>query len=260
MLVEGNYALKAKKLLDFNSRSKNGSGALSKQIYKVLSERIVTFDLEPYDQLSEINVAEELGVSRTPIREAFVRLSELGLVDIYPQRGTIVAPLRLPDLEKSQFMREALEIALLRRAMASPDRAALIEELKAEIVIQSTFSKLGDMERFYASDEDFHGRIAAYAGLPSIVGEIERAKVHMNRARHLMITGIEDIDMVLEQHKVIVAAMESGDLPAVEEAMQKHLRRVLEFIGKAIEKFPNYFETPSPKPDATSGERIEAAQ
>lgn len=250
--------MNAKKLLDLNSRSKEGSGALSKQIYKSLGERIISFGLKPYEQLSEINVAEELGVSRTPVREAFVRLSELGLVDIYPQRGTVVAPLRLPDLEKSQFMREALEIALLRRAMASPERGKLIEKLKAEITIQTTFYKLGEMVRFYESDEDFHGHIAAYAGLPSIVAEIERAKVHMNRARHLMITGIEDIGIVLKQHKTIVDAMERGDLLAAEEAMHKHLRRVLDFTGKAIEKFPEYFELPSTRASGSRTSRSEA--
>lgn len=238
--------MKTNQILDFNSRGRNSSGALSKQIFKVLIERIVSFELKPFEQLSEVNVAEDMGVSRTPIREAFVRLSELGLVDIYPQRGTLVSPLRIPDLERSQFMREALEISLLRRAMASPARAALVDKLRAEIVVQTTFAKLGDMERFYISDEEFHGQIASFAGMSSIIGEIDRAKVHMNRARHLMITGIEDIMVVLKQHAAIVDSIENNDLVAAEAAMQTHLRRVLEFIGKAIEKFPDYFEADEP--------------
>jgi DNA-binding GntR family transcriptional regulator len=211
-------------------------------MFKVLSERIIALELTPHEQLSETNVAAELGVSRTPVREAFVRLSELGLVDIYPQRGTLVAPLRLPDLEKSQFMREALEIALLRRAMASPDIGKLIEKLRAEIVVQKTFVELGDMDRFYDSDEDFHGRIATFAGMGSILAEIERAKIHMNRARHLMITGIEDVRVIIRQHEALVDAMAKGDLPAAEEAMQTHLRRVLKIVNQAIEKFPDYFD------------------
>jgi DNA-binding GntR family transcriptional regulator len=234
--------LKPRQALDFNSRSGNGSGALSKQIFRILSERIVALELTPHEQLSETNIASELGVSRTPVREAFVRLSELGLVDIYPQRGTLVAPMRLPDLEKSQFMREALEIALLRRAMSSPDVGQLIGKLRAEIVVQKTFAELGEMDRFYDADEDFHGHIATFAGMRSILAEIERAKIHMNRARHLMITGIEDVHVVIHQHEALVDAMAKGDLPAAEDAMQMHLRRVLKIVNQAIEKFPAYFD------------------
>jgi DNA-binding GntR family transcriptional regulator len=222
------------------------AAALSLQIHDLLRERIVTFGLRPYEQISEQHIATELGVSRTPVREALVRLSELGLIDIFPQRGTVIAPLRIADLEKSQFLREALEIALLRRAMVRPGLDALVQSLKSELAIQSTFVELRDPQRFYPSDEQFHALIAAQAGLVSAVGEIDRAKIHMDRFRHLMLAEIEDLRMILDQHKAIVEAIAANDSANAERAMQTHLRRILEFVGQAIEKYPAYFESAEP--------------
>jgi GntR family transcriptional regulator, rspAB operon transcriptional repressor len=232
------------KLYQTAGRHRRGGGAaLSLQIRDLLRERIVTFALRPYEQISEQNIASELGVSRTPVREALVRLSELGLVDIFPQRGTVIAPLRIADLEKSQFLREALEIALLKRAMARPGLEALVQSLKSELAIQSTLVELRDAQRFYASDEEFHAFIAAQAGLGSVVGEVERAKIHMDRFRHLMLAGIEDLPTVLDQHKAIVEAIAANDSIGAQGAMETHLRRVLEFVRRAADKYPDYFES-----------------
>lgn len=225
------------------SRKAGGGESLSRQIFWELSERIISFKLKPFESLSEVSIAEELGVSRTPTREALVRLVDLGLVEVFPQRGTFVTPLRMPDLAQSQFLRESLEIGLLRRAFERGEFKALVSGLRAEIAIQRTCADLGEMEQFYDSDERFHRRIAEAAGMPNIAAEIDRVKVHMDRFRHLMITGIEDIGSVLLQHVSITDAIEAGDLPAVEAAMQAHLRRIMQYADKAMDAFPHYFES-----------------
>lgn len=228
--------------LDVGYRKSDGGGALAKQIFNLLCERILLFHLEPYEQISEKNVATELGVSRTPVREAMVRLSELGLVDIFPQRGTVVAPLRIRDLKTSQFVREALEISILKRALAEPDQSDLVQKLRSELTIQKAFVDVGDVKRFYASDENFHAIIASHAGLPSILVEIERAKIHVDRFRHLMLSGIENLETILRQHTAIVDSIENGKFAECEKAMQAHLRRILEFVDESKQRYPKYFE------------------
>ncbi|MBE7186476.1 MAG: GntR family transcriptional regulator, partial [Methylobacterium mesophilicum] len=79
--------------------------ATAARVFATLLESILTFELKPFDEISEGGLAERLGVSRTPVREALARLAKLGLVDIFPQRGTVVAPLRVADLKRSQFLR-----------------------------------------------------------------------------------------------------------------------------------------------------------
>jgi DNA-binding GntR family transcriptional regulator len=198
--------------------------------------------MKPFEPISENALALELGLSRTPVREALARLAELGFVDIFPQSGTVIAPLRLTDLEKSQFLREALELAFLRRAMERGRSAALMRRLRTDIAVQRTFVEAEDATRFYAADEQFHHEIAAHAGLSSVLPEMARAKTHMDRFRHLMLTGLESLPIVLAQHEAIVDAIESGDAEQAARALQTHLRRILDFVEKARAAHPQFFE------------------
>ena len=92
------------------------SGSIATQIYEHLMHKILDMQLRPFQELSEARLAAELGVSRTPVREALARLARRGLVDILPQRGTLVSRLSESMLAKSRFIREALERPLARLA------------------------------------------------------------------------------------------------------------------------------------------------
>ncbi|WP_102958123.1 GntR family transcriptional regulator [Mangrovicella endophytica] len=216
--------------------------AATQRVFAILLQRILTFDLKPFDEISEGGLAEQMGVSRTPVREALARLAKLQLVDIFPQRGTVVAPLRVRDLKRSQFLRESLEWGLLRRALRAPMRLALVHALNDEIAVQRTLAGIGDEARFYASDELFHRRIASAAGLPDIWPDISDAKLHMDRFRHLMLASVETLPVIVEQHECIVAALEAADRDAAESALKTHLRRIFAFLGPAYEAHPDYFQ------------------
>ena len=216
--------------------------AASLRVFATLLQRILTFDLKPFDGISEGVLAEQMGVSRTPVREALARLAKLQLVDIYPQRGTVIAPLRVADLKRSQFVRESLEWGLLRRALRSPERPRLVDMLKAEIAVQRTLASIGDEARFYASDELFHRRIAWAAGLPDIWEGISDVKLHMDRFRHLMLASVETLSVIVEQHEKIAAAIDACSREAAELALKTHLRRIFAFLRPAYEAHPEYFE------------------
>jgi DNA-binding GntR family transcriptional regulator len=216
--------------------------AATQRVFATLLQRILTFDLKPFDEISEGGLAEQMGVSRTPVREALARLSKLQLVDIFPQRGTVIAPLRVADLKRSQFVRESLESALLRRALRSPERPRLVDTLRAEIAVQRTLASIGDEARFYASDELFHRRIASAAGLPDIWEDISDAKLHMDRFRHLMLASVETLSVIVEQHERIVAAIDASDREAADLALKTHLRRIFAFLRPAYNAHPEYFE------------------
>lgn len=218
------------------------TGSLSQQLYEYLFDRICRFELKPNQKLSEAALSDSLGVSRTPAREALARLAEQGLVDILPQRGTRVAPLRLADLETSQFMREALELAILRRAMEQPDRSSLVAALRDEITLQRAYVAVRDKAQFYAADNRFHGLIATFAGCSPVIPELTRAKLHMDRFRQLMVEGVEDLPMVIRQHEDLVTAIEAGDKSAAEDRLQTHLRRIFAYVDEARTRFPEYFE------------------
>lgn len=218
------------------------SASLSQQLYELLLDRILRFDLLPNQRLSEATLAESLGVSRTPTREALARLAEQGLIDVLPQRGTHVAPLRLADLESSQFMREALELAILRRAMDRSSTGDLAARLDDEITLQHAFVRVRDKAQFSASDDRFHGHIAEAAGLAPVQAELARVKLHMDRFRHLMVAGVEDLPVVVAQHEEIRDAIAAGDAAAAVARLRDHLRRIFAYVGEARRRFPGYFE------------------
>ncbi|MCP4383732.1 MAG: GntR family transcriptional regulator [Hyphomicrobiales bacterium] len=220
-----------------------GKSSLTDRIHDLLRDQIVSFELKPFHAISDKKLAEKIGVSRTPVREALARLAARGLVDIYPQRGTVVSPLRRIDLERSQFVREALEVGLVQRVAALDGRFELTRKLRAEVALQETFAELGDDHRFYTSDEDFHRLIATYAGLPGIWEDIGPSKIHMDRCRHLTLATVEkDVRIITDQHNAIIDAIERGDPDTAAEAMRAHLRRVLQFVDQLMEIHPEYFE------------------
>ena len=227
---------------------------MTDRVYLAMRDQIVGLELEPLSMISEKRISEEMGVSRTPVREALARLAAHNLVDIYPQRGTFVSPFRRPDLERSQFLREALEVALVQRVIELPDRAELVKRLRAEVELQETFASILDEQRFFQSDEDFHRLISNYAGLPGLWEEIQRSKVHMDRCRHLALASVEkDIKAITTQHIAIVDAVEAGDAVAAPAAMSIHLRRIFNTVDKVMELNPQYFEGKFPNQTATHG-------
>ncbi len=212
------------------------------KVYDILLGLIVTFKLKPFALLSEKAVSEALHVSRSPVREALARLATVGLVDIYAQRGSIVAPLRVKDLEHSQFLRECVEVGLLQKACQLPDRSELCRQLYGEIALQETLAAIGDHARFSKSDELFHHYVAVAAGFPDIWSEISNAKLHMNRFRTLTYPDMDSLATIIAQHKKIAEAIEKGSEADATRAMQEHLRKIFPLIPELIGKFPDYFE------------------
>ena len=213
--------------------------------FEKLLRLIVDLELKPFQRLSETSVAKMLDLGRTPVREALVRLETLGFVEIRPQRGTMVAPLRISDLAQSQFIRESLEVALLRRAMETGNRVEMASRLEKEVILQRAYLEIDDKESFLASDEAFHSLIAEYAGLSGVMHEIARSRAHMDRFRRLNVDWGDDLEEVRVQHAQIVAAIKDGDDDKAEAYLLNHLRRVYVFLEKVHVEYPEYFE-PSP--------------
>jgi DNA-binding GntR family transcriptional regulator len=216
--------------------------SLSGRLFVELHRRILALELKPGQTVSEQLICDEFGVSRAPVRDALRRLSDRRLVDILPQRGTIVAPIRIQDLERAQFLREAVEVALAKRAIASPKREVLCATLRNEVRMQSVLKEVGERDRFYASDERFHRMIAEFVNLGHVLTEIDRVKVQMDRFRMLIIGGFEDIPTIIDQHSGIVDAFEAGDAADMEQKLLAHLRRVFDLLPNVMRLYPEHFE------------------
>ncbi len=195
-------------------------------VYEWLRGEIVMNVLKPQEPIREGAIAERLGVSRTPVREALLRLADLGLVDIFPQSGTRVAPIRVSKVRAAQLIREAVEVEVVARAAAAATPADL-GALDTIIEDQTRASERGDMRRLFELDEAFHRAIFAIPGCLSAADELEDIKLHLNRLRYLSVDWPRSAGHIVAEHRTIADALAAKDGAAAAGAMRLHLRAIL---------------------------------
>ncbi len=137
----------------------------AERVYGHLRRRIRELALPPGAPLRKEEIALELGVSRAPVSEAIARLAEEGLVEVFPQHGSFVAPIRAADVRESLFIRTALETEAMRRLAPIAD-ASLLAELDDNLAAQGEALEDGDLARFSDLDEALHAVIFAATETP----------------------------------------------------------------------------------------------
>ena len=125
------------------------------QVFERLRKLITSLALPPGSPLSRNALAEQFGVSSTPIRDALMRLEEEGLVEVFPQYATVVSRIDIGLAQQAHFLRQALELEIVKR-LALEHSERLVDELNTTIARQQKFAKAGDFEKFMAADNDFH--------------------------------------------------------------------------------------------------------
>jgi len=213
---------------------------ISPQIYERLRRAITTLELAPSEALSEKDLAQKLGVSRTPVREALIRLADEGLIDILPQRGSFVAPIRLKDVEDAQFIRETLEVAVVRRLAGHATQASL-NAARENLREQEQAVRDGDRALFLELDEAFHRTLCEAAGLAKSWRVIQTVKMQMDRVRFLSLPEAGLLRTLMNQHRAILAAVAGGDATVAADQMAAHLQLVLRTVRKLSAERPELF-------------------
>lgn len=197
--------------------------SLVSQIHSILRELIVSLKLQPGQLLSEKDVAESLNASKTPVREALIRLEDSGLVQIIPKSGTYVSPISINSYIEGCFTRVQLETGAVRRAAVRCDSRSE-ETLNSIIEQQSVAVEKEQYEKFFALDQALHAAFFDIAGVRGAWQLLNRTQADVNRIRHLKrINKIRRGAEVLRQHKKIVKAICSGDADAAEIALIEHI-------------------------------------
>jgi DNA-binding GntR family transcriptional regulator len=210
-------------------------------VYAALRDAIVRAELPPGGRLSENELAEQFGVSRTPIREALGRLRDDRLVEVVPQLGTFVSRISAQAVSDAQFIREALECAAVRAAAEQAGEeglAALEENLRS----QERAEENGDIDAWYLLDDSYHRTLCDLSGHPAVWVVSERAKSHLNRLRRISLTVPDYVPSMIVEHREVADAVERHDPDAAEAALRHHLRMVLREVPRIREQHPDYFE------------------
>lgn len=213
------------------------SATTAQQVHDWLHACVLRGDLLPGARLSETEIAAQVGLSRQPVREAFIRLAADGLAEVLPQRGTYIGRISMRAVRSARFIREAVEADLAREvARLRPDLGAMA----AELDLQARADAAGDVPGFIQSDDRFHRAMAEAAGQPGVWHDLERLKAQMNRMRHLSMR-VFDRSATIAQHRTILAALQAGDADAAEAAIRTHLRQMLTELPQMAVDHPDYF-------------------
>ncbi len=220
-------------------------GPLAAQVAARLKDAIVRLELRPGESLSETDVARRFGVSRQPVREAFIKLAEMGLVAIRPQRGTFVRQISTADVMNARFVREAVEVAVVREAAAAP-APELLARLQALLCAQEERAAARDGAGFLKLDEAFHHALADGIGRGVAWRIIEDLKAQMDRVRYLSVEGATPLAELVAQHRAVVERIAAGDAAGAEAAMRRHLREILSSLPLIARAHPEYFTQDDP--------------
>ncbi|WP_153142919.1 GntR family transcriptional regulator [Nesterenkonia halophila] len=208
------------------------------KVYRGIRAQIIGLDLPPGGAISENELARTLGVSRTPIREAVLLLTEEGLVEVFPKVGTFVSRVDPSRVAEAQFLREAVELASLRTLEPPYDEKAL-QMLRQNLEEQARISE--DVRAFFALDEEFHRGLMALAGHDSSWSTVAGAKGHLDRARMLGIQEVPRVDTFVDDHRAIFRAAVDGDLAEAERLLASHLRVVFDDVEEIRSRSPELF-------------------
>ncbi|QDZ00626.1 GntR family transcriptional regulator [Nitratireductor mangrovi] len=213
---------------------------IAPQIVAALRQGIVELQLRPGEALSEAEIAARFGVSRQPVREAFIKLSEAGLVEIRPSRGTYVMKISARELANARFVREAIECDIARNAgrLATAEQ---VLELRRHVDRQRVAASHDDYRSFNDLDEAFHRAIADIVDCDYAWRIVESARVQTDRVRFLSLPHASPMPLLIRQHEAIVERLAANDPDGTEAAMRRHLREILVALPQIAAAHPDLF-------------------
>ncbi len=209
---------------------------LRDEVFFTLRDRILKGELSPGDRLMEIPLAEKLGVSRTPVREAIRLLEREGLAITIPRRGAQVARMTEKDLSDVLEVREALDELAAEKACKNMNDE-IIEKLSAAIDEFKRAARSDDIKVIVEADEAFHHIIYEAADNPRLLSIVDNLKEQMYRFRFEYIRGEESYDTLISEHLSIIEGLKKKDVDFVKKMMHTHLQNQIEAVRQIIKNY-----------------------
>lgn len=210
-------------------------------VYEIIKKNIINFNMPPGSRVSEKEVSDLLNVSRTPVREAFIKLSKEQLIYAVPQKGTYISHIDLEAVEDARFIRECLEKTVISMATESfPED--LIYVLEGNFKRQKQAIKQKKFYDFLMLDEDFHRTIFVGVNKGSVWSYIEQINTHYKRVR--MLTLIADVNWLglVDQHMHILKSIKNQDHELGQEVISTHIKKLITEQEELKTRYPQYFK------------------
>jgi len=191
-----------------------------------LRQRILTGDLPGGQMLSEVQIAQELGISRTPVHEAFLRLESEDLLTLSPKKGAIVAPMTPTEVADVLEMRQMLEVDSAAKIIAQGKAAALLPLLREILAVQADHLAAGEKAAFAETDDRFHEAVILGTGNRLKERMWRQISLRQQRLRYqFLIVKPEDLPGAYADHLGLADALEQGDAVAYASLLAAHIER-----------------------------------
>ena len=197
---------------------------LREVVCETLRDAIRRGVLKPGERLMEIQLAEELGVSRTPVREAIRKLELEGYVIMMPRRGTYVANLSIRDVNEVFEIRTSLE-SLASGLAAERITDEELDHLQRLLVQIGMYIEQGDIEKIVEVDTEFHGLLYQASRNQRLIGIISNLREQLTQFRKTSMSFPGRLKATLEEHRAIVDAIAQGDVKAAQTAAEHHMEK-----------------------------------
>ncbi|WP_320129523.1 GntR family transcriptional regulator [uncultured Sphaerochaeta sp.] len=220
----------------------------SEEIYQKLRNEILSLRFEPGQELNLQLLATQLQVSRSPVRDALMKLSGDNLVDIFPQRGTRVSCIDLKQVEEERFLRKSLEQSAVRKFVPIA-KCKELGQMEDAITLQQRAMVSKDFNQFLEADDTFHAAIFSGIDMDRIWNLICSQGGNHHRIRLLSFAEKDVLGNIIEQHRAMLDAIKQKDLETVLAIEHRHLDKLLEETEFMIKRHPFYFK----KIQATEG-------
>jgi len=207
---------------------------------RTITNNIINLELAPGSQISENELAAELGLSRTPVREALIDLSKVKIIEIYPQKRSVVSLIDYDMVEESRFMRNVLECAVVELdcGLAAPED---IVRLRESVRLQKFYLDSVYRENLMTLDNEFHQALFEIARKSQVFTLMQNIFIHFDRVRSMALSAVKDLKIV-QDHEDIVDAIERGDPAEARRLMEFHLSRYKVDAAVIREKYPQYIK------------------
>ncbi len=216
------------KELDFSPAS---DASLRNKVFKYIKSQIISGAYGPGETLLESKLADELGVSRTPIREAIRLLEMEGLVETTTKKGAIVLGISQQDVEDIYAIRQLVE-GLAARWAAERLSAADLKELQKTYELMEFYAQKHEVEEIAELDNKFHQMIYEAAGSKILYLTLRNLHQYVQIARLKSLSMQNRLPLTLSEHRAILEAFEAKDADAAEKAMTEHVRQAYQNIHR----------------------------
>jgi DNA-binding GntR family transcriptional regulator len=207
--------------------------SLAQRAYAELKQAILDGDMAPGAALAEVELADALGISRTPVREALALLRRDGLVDAVPGGGNVVHTLTAHEVRELFLLREAVESLAVRELAASHRRPEAVDAIQRVLDDQQQAYRRRDVAAFLDADERFHVAICQEAGLPQAAGMLVALRDKMRQAGLAAVTQPRRMPVVLREHQAIVEALRGRPRSQAVAALVRHLGATRDALAKS---------------------------